>query len=172
MSNADFSTSMAVFPHRGFLHQTSAVVYSHPASDAEVLVRLHEGNLLLVSQPQSESKAGWLSVQTATGQNGFIRADTKTITHEQLLAERASTQRGYVLGRGKMILGGGILLAVLLGYFLLFADKRGGFARSNPVYLFYLGMAVGGGEFFWGLEQVVNVRHTLRKFDALWQEAF
>src|SRR2546421_696431 len=128
MNDTISDPSVASLPNRVFIHQTGVAVYALPSSDADVLVRLHEGNPLTLLGPQDEANPGWLPVQAGSGQKGFIKANTRLTTREQLLAERERTRRGYTLGRGKMVMGGAIFLfgAASLAFFLLFADKHAG----------------------------------------------
>ena len=169
MFNEENGLSDAPPSGRVFLQQTSAAVYAGASADSEVLTRLQEGNSFDILPVAKDAAAGWLAIKTVTGEIGFIRSNTKTTTPERLRLEKESIQRGYAIGQGKMAMGAAIFLfgCATLFYFYLYAGKgQGHFA------LYYGAVAVGAGEFLWGLEQIVHVRSALEKFDALWREAF
>ena len=158
----------ALTPGRVFLQQTSAAVYVAPSTDSEVAARLQEGNPFDVLPMAEDAGAAWIAVQTVAGQTGFIRSGAKTTTPERLRRERETIQRGYPIGQGKMAMGSAIFLlgCAVTAYSLFLAN-----AREGPIVVYYGAIAVGAGEFLWGLEQVAQVRSTLEKFDALWREA-
>jgi hypothetical protein len=168
MSYADIPLPISRQLPTAYIHQTSAAVYAAPKADSGEVVRLHEGNSVRILPDEGKANAGWLQVQTGTGQNGFMKANTKTITREALVEERAKIARGYSLGRGKMAMGGFIAflgLALLIGPFLFSP-------QPHTMVVWYGAIAFGAAEFLWGLEQVTNVRRTLKKFDETWREAF
>jgi hypothetical protein len=169
MFNEENSVSNAPPSGRVFLQQTSAAVYAGGSEDAEVLTRLQEGKPFDILPVAEDAGAGWFAIRTSAGETGFIRSNTKTTTPERLRLEREAVQRGYAIGQGKMAMGAAIFLfgCATIFYFFLFEGRAQG-----PFALYYGAIAVGAGEFLWGLEQVVHVRAALGKFDALWREAF
>ena len=155
---------------RAFVHQTSVTLYASPSSDAEVIVRLAEGAPVDVVSGQAEEHTGRLAVQSPDGHNGFVRANTKLITREQLLSDRVALQRSSKMGLSQMAIGSVVCLcgvSATIGTYLL-SEK---YKMTNTIYIFYGAVIVGGGQFFWGMEQASSSRHTLKKFDALWQSA-
>ena len=126
-----------------FVNQTAAIVYSHPSSEAEILLRLDKGRPLLLFPSNEDTGTQWLPARMASGQDGYIRANTKTVTREELVTERAKIRWGYTLGRGKMVMGGGILLfglATVIAPLVMSAKHEGTFV------MYYGAIAAGGGE--------------------------
>ena len=170
MFNEETASSAALKKGRAFICQTSAALYASPSPDAEVIARLAEGTPVDAVAESAETHAAWLPVQTSAGQSGFIRVNTQLTTREELLHKRTAIQNSGKMGHVQMVIGSILCLcgiAATIGTYLM-SEK---YKMTNPIFVCYGAVVVGGGQFLWGLEQTASSRHTLKRFDALWQQA-
>lgn len=159
----------AALPQSGrvFISQTAATLHDLPSSSADVVVRLDQGDPVDIV-PTEETKAGWLHVQTAARKQGYIKATTKLTTREQLIEDRQRLVHAGKRGRRQLLIGTVVLFVAIVLNVLLFAPLA---AAGNVGIVFRGLIVVGAGQVFWGVEQIAYVRHTLKRFDALWKYA-
>lgn len=164
MFRDDLSASATFLQGRVYVYQTSAVLYPKPSIRTDPLVRVPKGTPLDIVPAQPDTPKGWLAVQTVESQSGYIPTETLLVTREHLLLEHDTIQKSFKLAPPKIIMGGTILLFGLVAAFSIY------FASSEHGIIVYTYGVMGAGtaELLWGLEQLSNVRRTLKAFDTFW----
>lgn len=88
MTDNEAATPDSPVSHRVFVFQTAVLVHEEPYSDPDAATRLEYATPLDSLEIPGQSNTNWYPVRTLTGQTGFIRSTTKTITLEALKKQR------------------------------------------------------------------------------------